>query len=532
MMKAKTPLLVGLVVILGAAAFVLTFGSLEEGVDLDGGYTVHAVFDDATGLVVRSRVTVSGIPVGVITDIRLAEDDPSKARVSMGIRSDVALFQGIQDPRSGRWKNGCTALRLQASLLGDYYVALTPGVAGEPMGEGDYIQTVVTESGLQAVLDRLERSSQVIFPNLERVSEDIAAVTHSVRSALGDEEGAKALREIRDDIAQTADQVAHLSTEMRSFLGESVFPEAQRVKGIIRDVATTTEHLSRTVRMAETRLGQILGNVDTITADIRTFVTEQTGAAAEGKEGTVSSAIAKADRNLSLLEGTLENVRSVTAKIDQGDGTIGRLVNDAGMMDDVETVVSDVRDFTSTFSRLQVKVEFRSEYLFVQNAFKHYMTVGFHPKPDKSYLFQVISDPRGYQRRQQRVTTSNDPSKPPTVVEEIVTTENALKFSAQIAKRWHFLTFRYGLLESTGGFGIDLELLDDTLRFKMDVFDFGNDNWPRLRVLAAYEFARYVYVAAGVDDILNGANREYFVGLGVVFTDEDIKGLLPFLPSF
>ena len=41
-----------------------------------------------------------------------------------------------------------------------------------------------------------------------------------------------------------------------------------------------------------------------------------------------------------------------------------------------------------------------------------------------------------------------------TITEKKVELENELKFSAQIAKRFYDLTFRGGIIESTGGFAL------------------------------------------------------------------------------
>ncbi|MDP6947092.1 MAG: MCE family protein, partial [Myxococcota bacterium] len=246
---------------------------------------------------------------------------------------------------------------------------------------------------------------------------------------------------------------------------------------------------------------------------------------------TVAHTLQGVDRSVEHLEGTLENTESITSRIDSGEGTIGRLVTDDTLIDSVEQVVDDIKGITGGISRLQLRVELRSEFLFNQSNLKNYVNFTLMPKPDKFYFFQIISDPGGSVTKTRRTTTTNDPSKPPVLVEDIVTREDAIKFTAQFGKRWHFLTFRYGIMESSGGIGVDVDLLEDTLRFKLDAFDFGRDTWPRLRILAAYEFIRHVYVAAGVDNVLNGSSRDFFVGLGVNFNDDDLKALLPFLPS-
>lgn len=531
MLKLRTPLLVGLLVIVGAAAFLFTFGSLDQGVDLDGSYEVQGVFDDATGLVINSRVMLSGIPVGAITAIDLDTDDPSKARVTLAIQKGVALHEGIYDAEKDYWMNGATATRLQASLLGDYYIGVTPGVAGEKLAGGGLIRNTIAESGLGAVIKQLEDSTEEIFPKLDKIVTDISAITGSVRQNFADEEGTKALHDIRENVRRTTEEVAKLSIEVRTFVNESVTTRGDQVDRIIGNIERTTAELRDASMNANKKIDGILDNVDDITGDVKGFVGEQVKGEASAKEGTVAHVLMGVDKSVAHLESTLENAKSISGRIDSGEGTIGRLVTDSALIDSVEQVVDDISEFTRGLARLQVKVDFRSEYHIGQASLKSYVSAKIYPKPDKYYFFQVVADPAGSVGRKRRVTTSNDPTKPPVLIEDIVTTEASMKFTLQFAKRWHFLTFRYGVMESTGGIGVDLDLLEDALRFKLDLFDFGRDAWPRLRILAAWEFVRHIYVAGGVDNVLNGASRDYFVGLGVTFTDDDLKAILPFAPS-
>ncbi|MFO0747673.1 MAG: MlaD family protein [Myxococcota bacterium] len=64
MLKARTPLIVGLLVIGAVAAFIYVFGSIKTGIDPETLYTVYARFDDASGLAPESRIVVAGIEVG------------------------------------------------------------------------------------------------------------------------------------------------------------------------------------------------------------------------------------------------------------------------------------------------------------------------------------------------------------------------------------------------------------------------------------------------------------------------------------
>ena len=108
---------------------------------------------------------------------------------------------------------------------------------------------------------------------------------------------------------------------------------------------------------------------------------------------------------------------------------------------------------------------------------------------------------------------------------------------------------RYGIKESTGGIGADGQWFDDTLKFSIDVFDATFDQLPRLKVSAAYQMWGFLYVLAGVDEILNPPStldidviddpgevpiqfrefrygRDVFVGAQLRFNDLDLAALL------
>ncbi|MEC9072033.1 MAG: MlaD family protein [Myxococcota bacterium] len=529
-MSARTPLLVGMVVIVGLGAFLYAFGSLDQGVEMEGSYEVYAVFDDASGLVAQSRVMLSGIPVGQIQTVELDPDNPAQARITLLMRGGIELFQGIRDPETGVWVNGASAQRRQASLLGDYYISLSPGVAGEVIQPGGEIQNTVTESGIGAVIKQFETSTAVIFPRLEKITDDVSVVTSSLREAVGGEEGLESLKKIRTNVASTAEDIAGMSSDLRGFVNTEVLSRGDEVGELVGNVVKASQQLAEASDRINRQLAVVLDNAEEISTNLREFVDHQVDEQAYSRAGTISHTLARLDESISVLQDTLETGKAVASRIEQGEGTVGRLLTDDKLVDDAEQVMEDVKDFTSRFGRLQVNVDLRSEYQ-MRSAMKHYVSFGLYPRPDKYYFFQVISDPQGLSSFQRSVVTSNDPNSPPLLVEDTVFTEDTLKFTAQFAKRWHFLTFRYGLMESTGGFGVDLDFMDDTMRVKTDVFDWSRAQFPRLRVQAAWEFMKHLYVSGGVDDAINASQRDYFVGVGVTFTDGDIKALLPMMPN-
>jgi len=516
--------LVGLLVIGAVAAFLYVFGTIKQGLDPDDLNTYYAQFEDASGLAPDSRIVLAGIDVGKLGGPTLDPRDPTKARVPLFVRKDVVLKEGVFDAAKNTWVNGAAVVRRQASLIGDYDVVLTPGLDGPVIPNGGEIHNVVSESGLGAVMKTFENSSKEIFPQFEKITKDISDITGALRETIADSEGKAAIKQIREDVKQVTENTREVTREVREFLKSSVYPRGEDVRQILANLERASARIADAAGPSVQRLDRILERVDRVASAVEQFVNQQTAPLPTGEKPTVQ-------RTLALLEGSVENIRKVTQKLEEGKGTIGRLLTDDKLVQDIERIVSDVEDFTSTFSRTQIKVWYRSDYFVGRDAFKTTIDFALVPSPDKYYLFQLVDDPTGRQRRITRVTQSNDPNQPPVKIEEITETSNDFKISAQFAKRWEFLTFRVGITESTGGFGIDADLLDDALAFKLDLFDFGRDTMPRLRLLARWEFLNHFFLSAGIDDVLNGHARDWFVGGGFTFSDNDLKTILPLAPS-
>lgn len=135
---------VGVFVVIGLLALVAMalqvsnlsgFGSTE-------GYSVQARFENIGGLKVRSAVKMSGVKVGEVSGIEL---DPGtyEAVVTLSI-----------DPRYDEIPADTTAEIYTAGLLGEQYVALSPGGDDLLLEEGGDILITSSAVVLEQVISR------------------------------------------------------------------------------------------------------------------------------------------------------------------------------------------------------------------------------------------------------------------------------------------------------------------------------------------------------------------------------------------
>ena len=179
-------------------------------------------------------------------------------------------------------------------------------------------------------------------------------------------------------------------------------------------------------------------------------------------------------------------------------------------------------------TRLQTIVGLRSDYLFLANSIKTYVQLRLQPKEDKYYLLELINDPRGVVSITQSDVRTTNTTMPPAYSTQTTTLSTGFLFSLEFAKRVGPFTGRFGIIESSGGLGVDLHLLQDRFEIQNDLFGFAFSFQPRYRVSIAYEFVNHLWLLGGADRIFDPNYHDYFLGLQLRFTDDDLKTLLPF----
>lgn len=524
--RIRAPLLVGLVAIGAVAVFVVLFGTVQRPTVAKGeGYRVHADFDDVSGLASYSRVTVSGIPVGTMETIDLItlEGGITKARVTIRLRDSIVLFAGLPGP-GGRPVHAATITRRAATMLGDYYLEITPGAAGERLKDGDSIPNVVGEAGLMAIAQKLENSAD-IFPKIDRIAGDIEVITKSLAEVMGGPVGTARIDKVLEDVAKSADAIAKVAFEVRNFVErETTGERGGRLDRIASNVERFTEDAARVTSASAESLAASIRNIEVITRELKDVMS---GPGSDSRVTRIDESLNRLNASLGHLQEATQSVANIARKIDGGQGTIGTLVNDDAVVKKVEGIVDDVGGLVNTVTRLQTQLGFRTEFNLYQRALKNYLTLRLQPDKTKYYLIELAFDPRGRTTTTDRLTLTNDPRVPGAVTERITETKQSqVKFTLEYARRFAFWTGRFGLIENTGGLGMDFEFFNDALKISTDIFDFNGDKWPRLKGTVMYTLFNVFFLAAGIDDSFNHKGRDYFVGAGFKFTDADLKGLL------
>lgn len=481
---------VGVFVVIGI--LILTYMSMKVGglsFKRAKGYDVNVYFDSATGLAKDVQVEIAGVEVGRVRKISL---ENGKALVVLRINSDVRLTKDAK------------AIIRTKGILGDKYVELIQGSPSAPLlKEGDRIVKTVPTTDMDSLMI-----------TLEEVAKNINRLTNSLANVVGGEKGEASLNSIIENIK-----------EMVATLNETVQENSDDVTNIIANLSEFSETLNKigdtnredirsiisNVRKASEKMEVLIAGINDITSKIN-----------QGR-GTIGKLVNE-EETVNNLNEALLSLKMITDKINRGEGSIGKLINEDETVENINASLTSINDYLQKQDQYKTYLNYRGEYLFDNNELKSYLSLRIQPKEDKYYLLQIVDDPSGKEKVTDTTTSG-------TTTRTVETDKDALKFSAQIAKRYYDIGLRGGLFESTGGVGIDYYLFNDRLTLSLEAFDFDPDRNAHLKFKADYRPFKYIYITSGFDDFISDEGKEsFFIGAGISFADEDIKSLLSDIP--
>lgn len=301
------------------------------------------------------------------------------------------------------------------------------------------------------------------------------------------------------------------------------------IMGEVNRVAKNLNELLDTLNKAaqegddSTRIGRIIGNIETLTEDLADITQDN-----KDKINDIVERVRNLSKNidtyineesLARVDRSLKNIEEITAKVNKGEGTLGRLINDETTIEEINTAVSNVNKFLGGAEKLETSIDFHTEYMTASSQSKSYLGVKIQPGLDRYYEIQVIDDPEGTKRS---VTTNSESDGTPHTYKETTTYHNKLKITALFAKNFWDLTLKGGIIENFGGVGLDYYLFNRSLRLSTEIFEFKD---LQVRAFARYYLFKGAYLTAGGDNLANkgGEKASAFFGAGLFITNDDLK---------
>lgn len=445
------------------------------------GKAYYASFKNIAGLDEKTKVKVAGVDAGSVEDIELVE---GRAKLTLRMYPGVAVY------------SDSVAIIKATGLLGDKYVEVVPGAMQPPLEDGADIPNVRE----LADIDELVR-------NLTEVSVDLGGFV----AELNNDEFKESLRVTINNLRSITDDLKYTVSTNKENLNVIIARIKSLAINLDEVVKANKEPFTKTMANLEDITGRVKDDTPQLLADLR-------GAAAELRRVM--------DESGPKIDDAVANVASIANKIDKGEGTIGRLVNDNELYDSVTKAAKGLEKTLASVDRFKTFVTFRGEKIPDESDGKGYFNVTFQPREERYYILGVVTNPIG------KVRTTITNVNGTWYYEDTV--KDDMEFVAQFGHRFTDTALRIGLTENTFGVGADQYFMNNRIVLSMDAWDFNGAEYqatdPHLKIGADIFATKNIFISGGYDNPLNDYRSGAFIGAGVRFEDEDLKYLFGSLP--
>lgn len=464
--------------------------------------TYYALADDAMGLLRDSDVLVAGVVVGKLDKIGL---ENGKAKFTLKISKEVPLYENAK------------LEKVMESMLGTNVLTLEPGdSSAPPLAENGYIKNVKTVSGMSAAMSKVSEIMEKTDALMERVLE----------------------RENQEKLNKIIDMLVRMTENTT----QNIEGNMKMLSSVLKDMSEVMQKVNAKSDSEMDKLSKILENT--------LKVTDRIAEISDGKDEKLNETLNDLRNSLKLIADELaasrgamqdvreitENVNQITEKVANGEGTVGKLLTDEKLYNDIVKVSDKLTDYADTLLGMKVYVDAHSNYMVFDNSFKTYFDITLQPRKDRFYMLGVVDDPRGNVSHTQTTHTTVVNDTTYIVNDDKTVVTDKLKFNLQIGRIFGPVALRGGIFQNKAGLAVDYNPWK-YISLSAEIFDFSSTGAPQLRVqglarplLWTMEPFSWLYLTAGGEDLING-QRDLYFGLGLRFDDDDLKSIVSSVPK-
>ncbi len=256
------------------------------------GEKIYAVFDSVGSLEISNPVFIKGLQVGTVYDKQPSDMNIEKVVVTIKLSKEVNI------------PDNSTAV-ISSNPLGTSSIDVYFGNSKNYINNGDTLNTKATESLLTMIKGTLD-------PTLSRLNNALASIDTTVKR-VGNVFNPVTRQNLQDLIANlksTSDELVGVSQSLK----------------LMTDVQSGT-------------LSKSLKNVENVTDSI----SSRSGAIAKSLDNlqTTTDKLAKSDidKTITQLKAATEKLSTILEKIDKGEGSLGLLVNDKKLYNELTSAV-------------------------------------------------------------------------------------------------------------------------------------------------------------------------------------------------
>ena len=298
-MKISRLFWIGMIFVLSSIAFIGGLLYLQEISIRKSNYTFNVLFDNIQGLNVGDQVDMLGKKIGKVSHSRIIGQ---KIAVELSIDNSFSFSIPVDSKIEVK----------SEGLIGSKFISISPG-----LNTKEFILPGETVEGLR------EFDFAEITPGIVPLTQDLSAFARRLKATLGEEE--------KDNIRLTIHNIESLTAELDTFIYNYRNIISDNDKKNFQDFI---KNLSGTVKDLKYGVNKEINKLDGMLDDLKK-VTD--------KSEDLSSTITELKKSSESFAKSTEKFNKILNKIDNGEGTMGKLVNDSALYENMNNLVNEMR---------------------------------------------------------------------------------------------------------------------------------------------------------------------------------------------
>ncbi|WP_020403714.1 MlaD family protein [Gracilimonas tropica] len=282
MAKVSNELKIGITVLVATIVAFIGYNIMKDIPLFRSSTTIYTKFDQVYGLIPGNVVNIRGFKIGTVKEMELLETDSTL--VTMNIE------EGYNIPK------GSIAILKSSGVLGGKFIEIQKSDSEELVGDQGHIKGVFEQGVMDTFAEEGEKLSSDISASIRGVEKLVTSLNETL-----DSENKENISDILGNLKNTTGSLDQLIQARQSDLDS-----------MIMDAKKTMENISDLSSENKESLTALINNLE----------------AASAKLDTLSSGLN--ETNLTLNE--------VLIKINNGEGTLGRMVNDPSLYNNIDSL--------------------------------------------------------------------------------------------------------------------------------------------------------------------------------------------------
>jgi len=295
-MKIANETKVGLMAVIALVGLILGFYFLKGSSLFQHSKKLYALFDNVDGMEVSNAVQIEGLTIGNISSINETDED-----LSHGILVTITLKKDVRIPAN-------SIATLNPGLLISPTVVVTKGDATEYLKDGD---TLLTKKRAN-IISQIQQNIDPIVAKLNGTLTSLDSLVEVIGTMFDPR--------TKNNFSAIVANLAGSSAELQQLLNSQTGYLAQSLKNLNEftgNLAKNNDHITRT-----------LDNIDKASSSI----TE-----------------ARIPETVQNLNGTLTDLRATIARINSNNGSLGLLINDKRLYQNMEATTRSLNTLLDDF---------------------------------------------------------------------------------------------------------------------------------------------------------------------------------------